>query len=395
MMKSRRGTKASVGVVGREVRAPMVTSAVASRITAGELDGETGGTWIRRPIVKDPGTLLLLVVVAAMMATGCGDADPGSAWEIVDIPTQADIWGLRFLDAQRGYLAGGGIWVDGGLVGHTEDGGRSWELDSGLVAKRRGVMSFAFYDVCFLDDLRGFLVGHTGVLLTTSTGWRGLSQLTGGAVYAHLRSLQFVDDRFGWAVGETGILATDDGGQTWPWRGPEGEPPPRIASRAIYFTDRDHGHLAGRNGKLMRTVDGGRHWQPADTTPAASGGPHLFGLHFADARHGWAVGEHGAIWHTVDGGARWTAQDSGVNDFLLDVHFITPERGWVVGHDRELGRGVVMGSDDGGATWVVELEVPGEELYALDALPSGEAWAVGKHVGPGSQRLLRRVPPRP
>jgi len=335
-------------------------------------------------------TAFLLLALA-----GCGtdEVSPGDAWQIVELPTKADIWSLQFLDAQRGYLVGGGVFVEGGLVGRTVDGGLTWELDSGLVPKRSGVMSFAFYDLFFLDDERAFLAGHAGLLMGTVTGWKGFERVRGGPVYAHLREVQFVDQEFGWVSGETALLGTDDGGESWDWLGPDGEPPPRINARAFHFVDRQRGHLVGRHGMLQRSFDGGRHWEDPESMPVEEDGPHLFGVHFADADHGWAVGESGTIWHSNDGGAHWNAQQSGVSDFFMDVHFIDAKQGWVVGHDRSLRRAVVLGTQDGGTNWAIEVELLEEEFYAIDALPTGEAWVVGKHAGQGRQRLLRRVPP--
>ena len=83
-----------------------------------------------------------------------------------------------------------------------------------------------------------------------------------------------------------------------------------------------------------------------------------------------------------------------VRDFLMDVSFQDEDRGWAVGFDRSLRRSVVLGTNDGGTTWVTEIEVPDEELRAVFALPSGHVWAVGKHVGRGPQKLLRSLPTR-
>lgn len=60
-----------------------------------------------------------------------------------------------------------------------------------------------------------------------------------------------------------------------------------------------------------------------------------------------AVGLRGAIVISDDGGASWRSASVPVQSDLLAVHFITPEKGWVAGHE-----GVILSSDDGGETWV-------------------------------------------
>lgn len=72
---------------------------------------------------------------------------------------------------------------------------------------------------------------------------------------------------------------------------------------------------------------------------------------FVDSVNGWAVGETGAIIHTTDGGISWTAQESGVEDTLLDVHFTDSEYGWAVGK-----RGAVIRTTNGGQTWEKQLK---------------------------------------
>jgi len=65
-----------------------------------------------------------------------------------------------------------------------------------------------------------------------------------------------------------------------------------------------------------------------------------------------ATGIRGHILYSDDFGHSWTQADSvPVRSSLLDAHFPTPGKGWVVGHE-----GVILHSVDGGRNWVRQLD---------------------------------------
>ena len=66
-----------------------------------------------------------------------------------------------------------------------------------------------------------------------------------------------------------------------------------------------------------------------------------------DATHGWAVGRDGTIVATEDGGKRWVAQASGTQQWLTSVHFSDATHGWAVG----VG-GTIVATEDGGKSWL-------------------------------------------
>ncbi|MFH0730679.1 MAG: YCF48-related protein [Pseudomonadota bacterium] len=64
-----------------------------------------------------------------------------------------------------------------------------------------------------------------------------------------------------------------------------------------------------------------------------------------------AVGQKGHILCSDDRGNNWTQAPVPVSCDLLAVHFPSEKKGWAVGHD-----GVVLHSEDGGATWVKQFD---------------------------------------
>jgi photosystem II stability/assembly factor-like uncharacterized protein len=64
-----------------------------------------------------------------------------------------------------------------------------------------------------------------------------------------------------------------------------------------------------------------------------------------------AVGQRGHVILSTDAGASWRQASVPVSSDLTAVFFVTDQVGWAVGHD-----GVVLGSRDGGLTWVLLLD---------------------------------------
>src|SRR5262249_19857044 len=102
----------------------------------------------------------------------------------------------------------------------------------------------------------------------------------------------------------------------------------------------------------------------------------LLGITRADNRL-VAVGERGIILLSYDNGASWKQVKAPVSTSHTNAHFVSAEKGWVIGHG-----GVVLRTDDGGETWVKQLD--GIEVARL--LP-----AVAKAKSPGSPETVAKA----
>jgi photosystem II stability/assembly factor-like uncharacterized protein len=95
---------------------------------------------------------------------------------------------------------------------------------------------------------------------------------------------------------------------------------------------------------------------PAETT-RFTGTTHLSALARAGGRL-VAVGVRGLIVLSDDQGASWRQVRAPVGADLVAVRFATPRRGWASGHD-----GVILTTDDGGESWTKQLD--GNKAAAL------------------------------
>lgn len=95
-----------------------------------------------------------------------------------------------------------------------------------------------------------------------------------------------------------------------------------------------------------------------------------------------AVGERGVIILSDDGGATWRQAKVPVSVTLTAVSFPTPKTGWAVGH-----YGVVLNSRDGGETWVVKLDgVRAAEAVVQEVPPGGISHRAGRLVEDGPDK---------
>lgn len=74
-----------------------------------------------------------------------------------------------------------------------------------------------------------------------------------------------------------------------------------------------------------------------------------------------ALGDRGHILYSDDHGQNWTQARVPSRQMLTAVFFVTPMKGWAVGHDAQ-----ILHSEDGGQTWVMQFEDTEREAPLLD-----------------------------
>jgi photosystem II stability/assembly factor-like uncharacterized protein len=175
----------------------------------------------------------------------------------------------------------------------------------------------------------------------------------------------FVSPQSGWAVNSNGqILKTDDGGDSWSIQHQDDA----VYLRCVGFADASIGWVGSvtPERRLFHTTDGGANWAVVGNLPPKPA--KICGISVVDRQVVYASGTNDprddpAIVKTTDGGANWTMIDMTPHaSLLVDIHFATRDRGWVVGGrdavacpgrraTREVVRPVVLFTEDGGATW--------------------------------------------
>jgi photosystem II stability/assembly factor-like uncharacterized protein len=128
-----------------------------------------------------------------------------------------------------------------------------------------------------------------------------------------LTSVSFVDERRGWAVGHWGVvLHTADGGETWQLqRSDTRQDRPLFA---VHFFDANQGVAVGLWSLVLVTSDSGAHWQSVQLEPPAGSRRadlNLLGL-FSDAGGRlFAPAEKGMVLRSDDRGRHWRYLSTG------------------------------------------------------------------------------------
>ena len=218
------------------------------------------------------------------------------------------------------------------------------------------------------------LTAHCPLLTAFASSW---SRQKSGTM-AWLRAVYFVDQNRGWIAGSNGtLLSTVDGGVTWT----KVSLPGRDTLNDVYFSDNANGWLLAqrdvfklkaneRSSYLLKTIDGGVTWQPVflDTEDVNARFARML---FSDSQHGWVFGETGLLFATVDGGAHWLPQRSATKHLLLGGAFADNHRGLIVGAGA-----TIMQSD--GSSWLWRAPLNGNSArFNAAALAGNSAWAVG------------------
>jgi photosystem II stability/assembly factor-like uncharacterized protein len=224
----------------------------------------------------------------------------------------------------------------------------------------------------WVDVYQAFLINRGGsgpsersrtsmVLPNPGLRWRPTSA---PASSSRTDDIWFVDPNVGWAVNSNGqILKTSDGGESW-----QQQLQAPVYLRCIGFADGNVG-WAGTltpTRRLFATRDGGATWSDVANLPPVP--RRICGLSVVGPNVVFVSGtnyptETAAVVKTTDGGETWSLIDlSDQAALLVDIHFATPERGWVVGGrdavrctgqptSRDVVRPVVLYTEDGGDSW--------------------------------------------
>jgi photosystem II stability/assembly factor-like uncharacterized protein len=201
--------------------------------------------------------------------------------------------------------------------------------------------------MCWLQD--GALVEGRAVWLACDGGLVLSSQDEGASWQERLRnpqwrfrSIEFLDQRRGLLAGDEGLLlVTRNGGNGWTQI--DTGTSQHLTDIALFG---ENVWVAGYGGVMLHSGDGGESWQQQRTFAGAS----LGCVSFLDERSGWAVGWSGTILRTTDGGNTWRATPvPDISETLTSIYFKDERNGWITGM-----LGALLRTGDGGKTWQLQ-----------------------------------------
>jgi photosystem II stability/assembly factor-like uncharacterized protein len=152
------------------------------------------------------------------------------------------------------------------------------------------------YDIKFLNERTGWVVGEGGTLMKTTNGgvnWVQMGYPVGGKPF---NGVHIVDSNTVYVVGyyET-IIKTTNGGSNWIIirNGPSAQ---GSSYFCVFFIDKNKGWIAGTGSKVLKTTNGG-----LTIDSAYVSGGWFYDMYFKDANTG-CMSEEGRVFKTTNGG---------------------------------------------------------------------------------------------
>lgn len=298
----------------------------------------------------------------------------------------------------------GKVWVTGKFVSimYSPNQGQDW---TDQIPNAKGIM----YRPDFFDENTGVVGSSEGTLLKTVNGGASWEKIQFGPD-ENFFAVDMVSEQ-AMVIGSSSgkVYGSMDQGENWTMIGDQlGQ------VSDLHVLSLQSAVLTAESGKIYKTKNGGAQWDEV-----YSGNQDiLFGLDFKGQQRGWACGWYGQILHTEDGGDTWVSQHYDGRNQFVDIHFTSPDEGWVVsstftdtvwhttngGTDWQTsilpykvfwhgvsftnqdtgwiaggsaGFGIVLRTNNGGQTWSIDHQSP-EALLGIYAVPQKETvWATG------------------
>ena len=314
-------------------------------------------------------------------------ADGGKSWTQVEIPKVrfediqaadsliSSLNAVHFDNPAEGWLFGGLIGGDEGVILRTTDGGSSFQqVDIGLVSN--------IIDFARMDDATFLAAGARGTLLrSTDNGeqWQQVQSETSIGVQLNCITAH---GTAAFAVGgKRRIFRSTDSGANWQQVHEDNDESfdQVFSFQGVDFADANNGWAVGSNAGLFRTADGGDSWRQMTRGVIRT----LYSIFMIDELRGLAGGADGTLLRTVDGGLHWDPLDIGADILIRSLHFINERHGWLTSSDH------IFRSDNGGETWTRIFDIPHNAVIQFAFVDENNGWMTfGKFPDRSIQRTV-------
>ncbi len=247
------------------------------------------------------------------------------------------------------YNASGHLFVcgEGGKLLRSTDGGTTWTaLNTGVTNQLTRLI---------FSGTNGYAAGDGVLLKSEDNGITWFQLYLPANAQVAPKTLFFLDADIGYVAGINGeIWKTTNGGVKWSSQGKHFS----TAPTSLYFWNENDGIACTSFGSVHKTSSGGASWSLIDTSNL--GDANLFtSITFIDNEDGFMT-SFTSLFTSGDGGEHWTEVPGITGVFFEEVRFVTSEIGYVIG-----GSGELLLSTDGGTNWDV---IPGNPITAATGI---------------------------
>lgn len=294
------------------------------------------------------------------------DSVPGGKWksDYVSVPLAGGYVEMEFADCNTAIAAGGSS------ITVTRDGGRTW------IDKKRPdftSLNISITGLAFPEAGRSYMTTNAGTLYFSSDTATTLDPLYSNPDF-QFNDVSTVGRDTVWVVGYSAfsvaaasrtskIFRSTDRGASWQALGsfPIGSTSPNLSKLA--FPNSRVGYVAGNRGGVYKTVDGGTTWTNVSPFPSTNATMNYTEVFALDENTVFLTGNQfprNIVYRSTDGGATWT-------DITSNMAAVSGNVNGILMHDLNNGYvvkpgGVLMATNDGGATWRAEV-APTSNLF--------------------------------
>lgn len=245
--------------------------------------------------------------------------------------------GIHFINYQTGWICGGYMGGFGtSKILKSSDEGLNWTV-------QYSQSSTYFFNLWFIDQNTGFVVGYDGKFLYTSNG--GINWIEKFVTGVDIWTIQFLNSNTGFIAGNLGMIRkTTDAGMSFTLMNSGTNL--RIAS--IFFTDLFNGYAVCDSETVLKSTDGGLNWS-SQKLGNLIGYESVF---FVNQNTGYVVGNWWEVptykmIKTTNAGINWFTLQQGIGNPYFDIFFANENTGWITGYD-----GLILKTTNGGSTFI-------------------------------------------
>ncbi len=251
----------------------------------------------------------------------------GNSWTSLSLPG-SNTWNslFHFINGVTGYATSYSGSSNSELY-KTTNGGQNWFFKSYIPNSASSIY--------FINENTGFYSGYYS-LYKTSNGGNNWVSIPMGLMY-YTNRIKFIDNLTGWIFGSNSsynqliIKKTIDGGNNWTDIAPFGGQGLGYVNNVSCVNSLNLFMLANNNYgySLFKSVDGGNSWTSIEIP--FSNPNDLF---FVDIDEGYLAGDNGIIARTKNGGAGWSIESSGTDINIYSICFPDRATGFAAGSNN-------------------------------------------------------------
>lgn len=284
-------------------------------------------------------------------------------WIAANVPIENDLNDIFFIDELKGWAVG-----NSGVILYSTDGGLNWMQQTSNTQNRLS-------SVYFKTATEGYVVGKQGIILRTIDGGSNWLDISVPSYRNDLNFIGFSNPNDGWILAshpdpasDSTLIISRDGGNTWA----DTTGPIVYQLQSASFQQPGFIWLTGLASlhAIAFSQDNGKSW--VDTL-GKNLTDNLLSIFFINPTSGWVSNNKGKIWQTTDAGKTWNIQNTGPGSTtrINKIAFANANSGWAATQNG------VLTTDNGGTTW--ELKATLEAWHSVYVHDYDQVWGVGEN----------------